>query len=69
MRVLIVDDEEAIRKSLQRILDYEGYESILAGSAEEAIRADPGATTFSFAARSVPMRSESSPTFRAQMVG
>ncbi|MEE8183763.1 MAG: response regulator, partial [Acidobacteriota bacterium] len=38
-RVLIVDDEEAIRKSLQRILDYEGYESILAGSAEEAIRA------------------------------
>ena len=38
-RVLIVDDEEAIRKSLQRILEYEGYEAILAASAEEAIRA------------------------------
>jgi two-component system nitrogen regulation response regulator NtrX len=38
-RILVVDDEEAIRKSLQRILDYEGYESILAASAEEALRA------------------------------
>jgi two-component system nitrogen regulation response regulator NtrX len=38
-RILVVDDEEAIRKSLQRILDYEGYESILAASAEEGLKA------------------------------
>ena len=36
-RVLIVDDEEAIRFSLQGILEDEGYEILEAGSAEEGL--------------------------------
>jgi two-component system nitrogen regulation response regulator NtrX len=36
-RVLVVDDEEGIRKSLRMILSYEGYEVFEAISAEEAL--------------------------------
>lgn len=36
-RVLVVDDEESIRSFLQRVLEYAGYETIVASSASEAI--------------------------------
>jgi len=36
-RVLIVDDEEGIRKSLRMILSYEGYEVLEAADSEEAL--------------------------------
>ena len=38
-RILVVDDEEAIRKSLQRILKYEGYDPVCVPSPEEALEA------------------------------
>ncbi len=38
-RVLVVDDEEAIRKSLRMVLEYEGYECVEAGSGPEGIEA------------------------------
>jgi two-component system, OmpR family, response regulator MprA len=37
MRVLIVDDERAVRDSLRRALELEGYEVELAGDGEEAL--------------------------------
>jgi two-component system nitrogen regulation response regulator NtrX len=43
-RVLVIDDEEAIRKSLRMVLEYEGYEFLEAGSGPEgleALRRDP----------------------------
>ncbi len=36
-RILVVDDEENIRKSLKMILEYEGYEFLQASDAEEAM--------------------------------
>ena len=42
-KVLVIDDEEAIRKSLRMVLEYEGYECIEAASGQagvEAIRRD-----------------------------
>ncbi|MDJ0839441.1 MAG: sigma-54 dependent transcriptional regulator [Acidobacteriota bacterium] len=36
-RVLIVDDEEAIRRSLDKILRYEGYEPILAANGSQGV--------------------------------
>jgi two-component system nitrogen regulation response regulator NtrX len=36
-RVLVVDDEPAIRDTMRMILDYEGYETLLAASGEEAL--------------------------------
>jgi two-component system nitrogen regulation response regulator NtrX len=36
-RVLIIDDEEAIRKSLRMVLEYEGYELLEAGSGPEGL--------------------------------
>jgi len=36
-RVLIVDDEEAIRRSLDKILRYEGYESVLAANGSQGV--------------------------------
>jgi len=38
-RILIIDDEEAIRKSLRMVLEYEGYELIEAGSGPEGLEA------------------------------
>jgi two-component system nitrogen regulation response regulator NtrX len=38
-RVLVVDDEPAIRDTMRMILDYEGYETILAASGEEGLAA------------------------------
>ena len=35
-RVLIVDDEEAIRSSLKMIFEYEGYEVLLAANGQAA---------------------------------
>src|SRR6478736_189658 len=45
MRILVVDDERAVRESLRRALELEGYEVELAGDGEEALRrlAEPGA--------------------------
>jgi len=37
-RVLIVDDEEAIRSSLKMIFDYEGYEVLLAANGQAALK-------------------------------
>ena len=36
-KILVVDDEENIRKSLKMILEYEGYTFLEVGSAEEAV--------------------------------
>ena len=41
-RILVVDDEEAIRKSLQRILKYEGYDPVCVSSPEEALKVAQG---------------------------
>ncbi len=38
MRVLIVDDEQDIRDTLAMVLDYEGYETVQAGSASKALQ-------------------------------
>ena len=37
MRILVVDDERAVRESLRRALELEGYEVELAGDGEEAL--------------------------------
>ena len=37
-KVLIVDDEEAIRSSLRMIFEYEGYECLLAANGQAAIK-------------------------------
>lgn len=39
-RILVVDDEEALREGLQTFLELEGYEAVTAASAEEAMRLD-----------------------------
>ncbi len=36
-KILVVDDEENIRKSLKMILEYEGYSSLEAADGEEAL--------------------------------
>jgi two-component system nitrogen regulation response regulator NtrX len=36
-RILVIDDEEAIRNSLRMILEYEGYECVLAPTAQDGI--------------------------------
>ena len=36
-RILVVDDEVAIRESLRMTLEYEGYECILAATGQEAL--------------------------------
>ena len=44
MRILVVDDERAVRESLRRALELEGYEVELAGDGREALdrlEADP----------------------------
>ena len=44
-RILVIDDEEAIRKSLRMVLEYEGYDCVEAGSGPEgleALRRDEG---------------------------
>jgi two-component system nitrogen regulation response regulator NtrX len=38
-KVLVIDDEEAIRKSLRMVLEYEGYEYVEAGSGPEGLEA------------------------------
>jgi two-component system nitrogen regulation response regulator NtrX len=38
-RILVIDDEEAIRKSLRMVLEYEGYDCVEAGSGREGIEA------------------------------
>jgi two-component system response regulator MprA len=38
MRVLVVDDEPAVRESLERVLRHDGFEVALAGDGREAIR-------------------------------
>src|SRR5438093_10457538 len=37
MKILVVDDERAVRESLRRALELEGYEVELAGDGEEAL--------------------------------
>ena len=36
-RILVIDDEAAIRDSLRMILEYEGYECLLAPTAPDGI--------------------------------
>src|SRR6267142_1101506 len=38
-KVLVIDDEEAIRSSLRMVLEYEGYECVEAASGSEGIEA------------------------------
>jgi two-component system nitrogen regulation response regulator NtrX len=38
-RILVVDDEPAIRDTMRMILEYEGYECLLAGSGQEGLQA------------------------------
>ena len=44
MKILVVDDERAVRESLQRALDLEGYEVELAPDGEAALERLGGAT-------------------------
>ena len=37
MRVMIVDDEQDIRETLEMVLSYQGYETTLASGAAQAI--------------------------------
>ena len=37
-RILVIDDEEGIRSSMQRILEYEGYEVTLAATGDEGLK-------------------------------
>jgi two-component system response regulator MprA len=39
MRVLVVDDDQAVRESLRRSLTFNGYQTALAADGEEALRA------------------------------
>jgi DNA-binding response OmpR family regulator len=41
-RILVVDDDESVRESLKKVLEGAGYEVVLAGDLEEAIRFEPG---------------------------
>ena len=36
-RILVIDDEENIRKSLKMILEYEGYDFFEAGTGEDGL--------------------------------
>ncbi|HEU4402224.1 MAG TPA: sigma-54 dependent transcriptional regulator [Candidatus Polarisedimenticolia bacterium] len=38
-KILVIDDEEAIRKSLRMVLEYEGYECVEAGAGPEGLEA------------------------------
>jgi two-component system, NtrC family, nitrogen regulation response regulator NtrX len=38
-RVLVIDDEAAIRESMRMILEYEGYECVLAGTGQDGLAA------------------------------
>ena len=37
-RVLIIDDEEGVRSSLRMILEYEGYDCLLAANGEAGLK-------------------------------
>ena len=43
MRILVVDDEPAVREALERILRLEGFEVALAGDGREAVRSQADA--------------------------
>ena len=45
MKILVVDDERAVRESLRRALELEGYEVELAGDGYEAIARSPRRTS------------------------
>ena len=37
-RILVIDDEHAIRDALKRTLEYEGYDVTLAATGEEGVK-------------------------------
>ena len=44
MKILVVDDERAVRESLERALELEGYEVELAADGEDALERLDGPT-------------------------
>ena len=47
MRVLVVDDDQAVRDSLRRSLEYNGYDVDLAADGAEALARASSSTPFS----------------------
>jgi len=40
-RVLVVDDDQSVRRSIRKVLEQEGYEVLCAADGEEAVRLSP----------------------------
>ncbi len=68
VRVLLVEDEEAVRTMTKRILDRAGYEVIAAASAEEALRVFENADSIGLILTDVVMPGMSGPEMLARIL-